>query len=278
MGPEVHRGTCCLSDHRSDRADCLDRACSCGHSSFSASGQSHGLYLTRAWREFITERGLDEPNLLLQFVIGVGTVALAALFLTFWDCLAPLTYHEYDAEPRALAILNPANRCAIRRLWSIARRTFFFFWYVLGLYAVSAAKKRHEQQLHRWTRVSAFMVPALTLMMWESPDRLVYHNSFQRVDLGDSRCYELGQEGGEPPALLSRHLGTSQPHRARVRTAACDRAAPLKAYSSPSDCHCRSSDASTTRKDETVKFTTRTNCPLFAGIRLTGGQQPRQAG
>jgi len=156
---------------------------------FRLQGRASG-YLTKAWRDFVAERGLDEPNLLLQFVIGIGTVGLAAVFVTFLDVLAPFTSYAINASPAALAVLNPANEGRFDA-FGLALDALLFV-YLLGIYAVTVASKGHERPLNRWTKVSAFVVPALALMLWEAPYRLAYHNAFPRVDLVESRCYELG--------------------------------------------------------------------------------------
>lgn len=148
-------------------------------------------YLTKAWREFVAERGLDEPNLLLQFVIGIGTVGLAVIFVTFLDVLAPFTSYAINASPAALAVFNPANEGRFDA-FGLALDALLFV-YLLGIYAVTVASKGHERPLNRWTKVSAFVVPALALMLWETPYLLAYHNAFPRVDLAESRCYELGR-------------------------------------------------------------------------------------
>jgi serine/threonine-protein kinase len=164
----------------------------------STTAQGLASHMRRAVGESVSDRGLDEPNLRLQVVIGAGTLALGALFLFFWECLAPVTLYVNDASPAALAILNPANEARFD-VYGVALDLLLFL-YCLASFSVMTAARRQGRPVHRWTKVSAFMVPALALMMWEMPYRLVYHSSMTRVDLGNTRCYELGRRS--PNVLL----------------------------------------------------------------------------
>jgi len=147
--------------------------------------------------EFASDHGLDEPTLRLQVVIGGGTLALGALFFAFWPYLAPVTRYVNDAAPADLAILNPGNEAGFDE-YGLALDMLLFV-YCLASYSVTAAARRQGRPVHRWTKVSAFVVPALALMMWEMPYRIAYHNAKTRVDLVDARCYELARRA---PNLL----------------------------------------------------------------------------
>ena len=149
----------------------------------------------RAWetaRDFGVDHGLDDPNLLLQIVIAAGAVALAAIVLVFRDCFAPVSIYINNAPAPALAVLRPDNE----PWFDLYGRTLdmFLLAYGLALYQAMALAKRSGRPISRLTRVAALVVPAFALMVWEMPYRIAYHNAFTRVDLGESRCYELGHE------------------------------------------------------------------------------------
>jgi hypothetical protein len=152
----------------------------------------------RAFDNWSVERGLDESAFRLQVVIGLGTLALAGLFVAFWECLAPVTVYINDAPLEALAVLDPAREMTFDRYGQSL--DVLVFAYLLLLYAVFAEARRRGQTIPRWARVTAFVVPALALMMWEMPYRMAYHSSFARVDFAGARCYELGRD--DPQVLL----------------------------------------------------------------------------
>jgi uncharacterized membrane protein YhdT len=160
--------------------------------------------------DFASERGLDEPNLGLQAVIGAGTLVLAGFFVLFWECLAPVTVYINDAPPAALAVLNPANEARFD-VYGLSLDLLVFL-YCLASYSATAAARKRGQPLNRWTRMSAMVVPVLALMMWEMPYRIVYHNTATRVDLASERCYQLAVRA---PSLLL-HCPDMAPPRNRI--------------------------------------------------------------
>jgi hypothetical protein len=157
----------------------------------SATAQSLATSARRRYAEFVADRALDDPNLRLQVVTGAGTLTLGALFVVFWECLAPVTLYINDAAPQSLAILSPGNEARFDAYG--LSLDMLLFLYSLAAYSVTAAARRQGRPVHRWTKASAFMVPLLALMMWEMPYRLVYHNAFTRVDFAGTRCYELAR-------------------------------------------------------------------------------------
>jgi len=176
----------------------------------SATAKSVAGSLQQTLRDFVAERGLDEVNLRVQSLIGAGALALGSLFLVYWDCLAPVTFYISDAPASALSILNPENEAAFDEYGQVL--DVFVFVYLLLLYRVLASAKRQGEPVYRPTRVCAFIVPALALMMWEMPYRIAYHNAFMRVDAAQARCYELGRDASS----LLLHCPDMAPPRNRI--------------------------------------------------------------
>jgi hypothetical protein len=176
----------------------------------STSAQSLASHARHRASEFASDRGLDDPNLWLQVVIGAGTLTLGALLFVFWECFAPVTLYVNDSPRPDLEILRPANEARFDAYG--LSLDIVFFLYCLASLSVTAAGRRQGRPVQRWTKVSAFVVPTLALMMWEMPYRIVYHNEQNRVDLQDSRCYELARR---PPSLLV-HCPDIDPPRNRI--------------------------------------------------------------
>jgi hypothetical protein len=176
----------------------------------SASAQSLASHARHRVSEFASDRGLDEPNLWLQVVIGAGALTLGALLFVFWECFAPVTLYVNDAPRADLEILHPANETRFDAYG--LSLDIVFFLYCLASFSVTAAGRRQGRPVQRWTKVSAFVVPALALMMWEMPYRIVYHNERTRVDLQDARCYELARRASS----LLVHCPDIDPPRNRI--------------------------------------------------------------
>ncbi len=176
----------------------------------SPTAKSVAGHLRKTVRDFVTERGLDEVNLRVQSLIGAGALALGSLFLVYWECLAPVTLYINDTPTAALSILDPENEAAFDGYGQAL--DVFVFAYLLLLHRVLASARRQGEPVHRAIKVSAFMVPALALMMWEMPYRIAYHNAFMRVDAGEARCYELGRDASS----LLLHCPDMAPPRNRI--------------------------------------------------------------
>jgi hypothetical protein len=176
----------------------------------SAAARNVASQLRYAVNDFASDHALGEPNLRLQVVIGGGTLALGGLFLFYWECLAPVTRYINDSPRETLAILNPANKARFDAYGLVL--DLFLFLYCLAAYSVVATARRQAQPVQRWAKALSLVVPALALMMWEMPYRIVYHNSTTRIDLADSRCYELARRS--PNLLL--HCPDIAPPRNRI--------------------------------------------------------------
>jgi predicted Ser/Thr protein kinase len=160
--------------------------------------------------DFLIDRGFDDPALGVQIAIGTAAATLALIVFGFGDCFAPVTLYVTSSPPAALATLHPDNEARFD-LYGLVLDLFLLLY---GLVIVKAIRRTRAagQPIGRATRVMAWVIPALGLMVWEMPYRLVYHNAFTRVDVADTRCYEIGRNTGT--RLL--HCPDVEPPRNRI--------------------------------------------------------------
>ena len=163
--------------------------------------------------ERLSERGLDEPGLVLQFVVGVGTIALTALAVGFWDYGAGLvtSLMSVNNSPASrLMTLQPANEYRVDSYGLLL--DLLLLLYMVACIRTLAWARKTNATISRTARVSALIVPAFALVLWQLPYRAMYQSSFERVDLGSLRCYQLGRN--ESNVLL--HCPDTAPPRNRI--------------------------------------------------------------
>jgi len=163
--------------------------------------------------ELVSKRGLDEPSLVFQLNVGASAIALAALSWWFWDygagMLTSLVFVN-DAPTERLLALQPANEYRVDLYGRLLDLVLLLFA-VIAYRSLSWAK-RINATVSRAARVSALMIPVIVLVLWQLPYRLMYHSTFERVDLAEARCYELGSNATN--VLL--HCPDIKPPRNRI--------------------------------------------------------------
>lgn len=183
-----------------------------------------GMAVTRARRvglTFARERELNDPNLLMQIVTGCGALALAALAWIFWDSVTAFAIYISDARAEQLAAFEPANEYRFDRYGRLLE--LFLFVYGIAAYVVYRSATRSGVVIQPVMIACALAVPALALLLLrELPYRIVYQNAFERVDLGEVRCYEIGARSEE--VLL--HCPDVAPPRNQVVSATDPRLRP----------------------------------------------------
>jgi hypothetical protein len=131
--------------------------------------------------------------MVFQLNIGLSAMALAVLSWWFWDygagMLTSLVFVN-DAPTDRLLALQPANEYRVDLYGRLLDLVLLLFA-VVAFRSLSWAK-RINATVSRPAKVSAFMIPVIVLVLWQLPYRLMYHSTFERVDLAESRCYELG--------------------------------------------------------------------------------------
>jgi serine/threonine protein kinase len=141
---------------------------------------------------FARARRLDDPSLLLQLLTGVGALAIGALVWAYWPQYTAFAMYIDDAPAEWLAALQPANGPLYDRYARLLEQ--FLLVYCFALWGVNRVASRSNAQIHRVVKACAVALPIVALVLLrELPYRTVYQNDeFQRVDLGDTRCYQIG--------------------------------------------------------------------------------------
>jgi len=146
-------------------------------------------------RRFFEERKLDDWNLLLQVIAGLGALALALVALDRWSDATIFAMYVDTAPADRLAALRPANEPdydVFPRLVEVV-----LFAYGLAVYVVYTNAGRAGVRIPAVTTTYVLAVPVVALLLMRAiPYRVVYQNAFERVDYGDMRCYDLGRREG----------------------------------------------------------------------------------
>jgi hypothetical protein len=146
---------------------------------------------------FSRRHRLDDPTLLVQAVTGGGALAFALLAWVCWGPLTSFAIYINDAPADQLAALQPArggefDRCArLLEVWLFAYGTL--------MYSVYRNARHAQTAIPSMVTACAIGVPVLAVLLTrEVPYRIVYQNDiFERVDLNEARCYEIGERPGE---------------------------------------------------------------------------------
>ncbi|HET9272098.1 MAG TPA: serine/threonine-protein kinase [Vicinamibacterales bacterium] len=144
--------------------------------------------------ERLSERGLDDPVFLLQLTTGAGAVGIIVLALSFWDYGAGFVaspIHVTDAASAKLAAFQPVNGPRVDLYGRLI--DLFLLIYTIAIFRIVATAKQANVYISRAMKLAAATFPVLALILWNFPYRVMYQNTFERVDLETVRCYRLGE-------------------------------------------------------------------------------------
>ena len=152
------------------------------------------IALRRKCVEWLSERGLDEPALALLCVSAMGALALTTLAWLYWDYGAAIVTSNFfvnRGSPSQFAALEPAHESRV----DTYGRLLDLLLLLHGLVCVRILTwaRRVNAVIPSATKLAALMVPVVAMVLWQLPYRLVYQNTFERVDVGGTRCYQLGR-------------------------------------------------------------------------------------
>jgi tRNA A-37 threonylcarbamoyl transferase component Bud32 len=146
--------------------------------------------LTRT-RYLSVRLGLNNPTVLAQAVAMVGFIALAGLTAAFWNVIRAWMVNINTAPSEQWLPLRPGNRTAYQ--------VFHFLLCVLVL-AFSIAvfrigRLRATQRVRSSAASFSLVVGMLTfsIVMLILPHRIAWKAQFERVDVGNDRCFILGE-------------------------------------------------------------------------------------
>jgi hypothetical protein len=161
----------------------------------------------------ISERGLDDPGILLQCTAGIGAILLLGLAWAFWDYGAGMITSLVSIDEAPLERLRPLQRTNAYRVDAYGRLIdLILLVHGVIVYRLVSWARRVNTPASRATWGAVLIVPAFALVLWQLPYRLMYQSAFERVDLEDTRCYKLGENGED--VLL--HCPDVAPSRNRV--------------------------------------------------------------
>jgi hypothetical protein len=163
--------------------------------------------------ERLSERGLDDPVFLLQLTTAAGAVAIIVLAVSFWDYGAGFVaspIHVTDAPSARLAPFQPANGPRVDLYGRLI--DLFLLIYTIAILRIVATAKQANVFIPRTMKLAAATFPILALILWNFTYRVMYQNTFERVDLDTVRCYRLGEDSRQ--TLL--HCPDVAPPRNRI--------------------------------------------------------------
>jgi hypothetical protein len=145
--------------------------------------------------------------------VAVGALWLTGIFFGFPDYGSRFVGSPpfiNDAPLERLAVFRPANELhADAYGWMLDLQ---LMTYGLAIAKILRWGRRVNANVGRAAIASALIAPALALLFWEGPYRLVYQSRFDRVDLGSTRCYRMGDDG----VSLFLHCPDVAPPRNRI--------------------------------------------------------------
>jgi hypothetical protein len=176
--------------------------------------------------EWLSERGLDEPPLALLCATALGALALTTLAWRYWDYGGAIVTSDFfinRGSTTQFAAMEPANESRI----DTYGRLLDLLLLLHGLVCVRILgwARRVNVIVPPATKLAALMVPLVAIVLWQLPYRLMYQNTYERVDVATTRCYQLGRGGSDlllhcpdVPAPRNRVVAASDPllHRRGV--------------------------------------------------------------
>jgi hypothetical protein len=150
--------------------------------------------LRRTCVEWLSDRGLDEPALALLCVSALGALALTTLAWLYWDyggAIVTSNYFVNRGSSSQFAALEPANESRVDTYGRLL--DVLLLLHGLVCVRILAWARRVNAVIPPAAKLAALMVPVVAMVLWQLPYRLVYQNTFERVDVADTRCYQLGR-------------------------------------------------------------------------------------
>jgi hypothetical protein len=130
-------------------------------------------------------------------VTGIGAFALGGLVWVYWPAITAFAMYINDAPAEHLAALQPDNEGQYDAYSRLLERLLVLYGF--AAYGVYRIAMRSNVHIPRGVTACAIALPVLALLtLREFQYRIVYQNKvFERVDLGETRCYEIGMRPGE---------------------------------------------------------------------------------
>jgi serine/threonine protein kinase len=165
---------------------------------FAAPVDRASIELRRTCVEWLSDRGLDEPALALSCVSALGALALTTLAWLYWDygvAIVTSNFFVNHGSSSQFSALEPANESRVDTYGRLL--DLLLLLHGLVCVRILAWARRVNAVIPFATKLAALMVPVAAIVLWQLPYRLVYQNTFERVDVAGTRCYQLGRNGSD---------------------------------------------------------------------------------
>ena len=156
---------------------------------------------------------LDDPSVLAQALAAVATVVLAVISWRFRDLILGFTSFISEVDAASVRVLQPGNfdeHILYGRVLDM-----FLLVFGVGFVYVLRVRRQSGRPIGNGPAIWAVSILSLAILLWEMPYRILWHNNFERVDFGSTRCYEIGERGAQ--VLL--HCPDEAPPRNRIVSA-----------------------------------------------------------
>jgi serine/threonine protein kinase len=135
--------------------------------------------------------GLNDPAVTSQAIAGVGLLAIALVIWAFsdllWACVLSINLDPFDA----LQPLSPANADQMK-LFRLAADLLVVGFGVSAV-RVNRLRARQRDRGSPLPLIAVLVLLCVAMLLVEMPYRIMWHNEFERVDYGSSRCYLIGE-------------------------------------------------------------------------------------
>jgi serine/threonine protein kinase len=145
-------------------------------------------------RTFGRRLELDDPVVLAQALATLGIVVTALLFWVFRDLIRAVAGFINSSPAEWFLALHPDNPA--RGYYRIAL-TLVTLAFALGLYRVITLRRARRARDGVGSLLLLAAIVAFLVMMADVPYRLFSYSECERVDLGNLRCYAIGESGDD---------------------------------------------------------------------------------
>jgi len=176
-------------------------------------------------RELSSRLNFNDPAVAGQAAIAVGVIALVVVIWQYYAVLsAAATFMSTEATlEHTLPILRPPRHEAASYRFALE---ILMVGFVVALVKVAGLRAHQTVRSGGGALVMLSALFLLAVLMAEGPYRIIWHADFERVMVGDERCYAIGQTDVEsllfcpdapPPRNRTVPSGTAALRRTGVR-------------------------------------------------------------
>jgi serine/threonine protein kinase len=143
----------------------------------------------------VSRLGIEDPEVLAQFLAMAGLAALVAVYWRFGPFLTAITSAATVASTeqlRPIAADNLSERWLFR-----SSIDFLLLSFGAGLFWIMKLRGSRQTRGGWGSLVIAGAVVAVFVLLHVAPYRLLYKNKFEKVEVAGERCYLVSEAGGD---------------------------------------------------------------------------------